>query len=105
MARHHPSISFFATQEIRGPLTRWLEKCMAAGGEIKSSKLSLRLVPTHMPDMEVTPTALPVVTDTAAFSCEHFDLEIYRRNLQTKQLGKVILFAEVTSSTMNLLDG
>ncbi|CAK6442080.1 unnamed protein product [Pipistrellus nathusii] len=94
-----------ATEEIRGPLTRWLEKCMAAGGEIKSSKLSLRLVPTHMPDMEVTPTALPVVTDTAAFSCAHFDLEIYRRNLQTKQLGKVILFAEVTSSTMNLLDG
>ncbi|XP_036301713.2 biotin--protein ligase isoform X2 [Pipistrellus kuhlii] len=94
-----------AAEEIRGPLTQWLEKCVAAGGEIKSSKLSLRLVASHTPDMEVTPTALPVVTDPAAFSCAHFDLEIYRQNLQTKQLGKVILFAEVTSSTMNLLEG
>lgn len=105
MPRYHLSMSFFATQEIRDPLMRWLEKCVDAGGVIKSSKLSLKFVPSHTPETEVTPTALPVVMDTTAFSCAHFDLEIYRQNLQTKQLGKVVLFAEVTSSTMNLLDG
>lgn len=78
---------------------------MDAGGVIESSKLSLTFVPSYSPEMEVTPAALPVVTDATAFSSAHFDLEIYRQNLQTKQLGKVILFAEVTSSTMNLLDG
>ncbi|XP_054569507.1 biotin--protein ligase isoform X2 [Eptesicus fuscus] len=108
-AQHVPALTplhlLLAAEEIRDPLMRWLEKCMDAGGVIKSSKLSLKFVPSHTPETEVTPTALPVVTDTTAFSCAHFDLEIYRQNLQTKQLGRVVLFAEVTSSTMNLLDG
>lgn len=55
--------------------------------------------------MEITPSVLPVVTDVEAFSSENFNLDIYRQNLQTKRLGKVILFAEVAPTTMNLLDG
>lgn len=55
--------------------------------------------------MEITPSALPVVTDVEAFSSENFNLDIYRQNLQTQRLGKVILFAEVAPTTMNLLDG
>ncbi|XP_036098901.1 biotin--protein ligase isoform X2 [Molossus molossus] len=94
-----------AAEEMQDPLMQWLEKCVDAGGVITSSKLSLKFVPSYTSEIEVTPTSLPVVTDTMAFSSEHFNLEIYRENLQTKQLGKVILFAEVTSTTMNLLDG
>lgn len=105
MSCYDLSISLFTTQDIRDPLMRWLEKCVDAGGVIKSSKLSLTFVPSCSPEIEATLTTLPVVTDTTAFSSEHFNLEIYRQHLQTKQLGKVILFAEVTSSTMNLLDG
>ncbi|XP_036204163.1 biotin--protein ligase isoform X2 [Myotis myotis] len=107
--QHVPALTplhlLLAAEEIRDPLLRWLERCVDAGGVIKSSKLSLTFVPSYTPEIEVTPAALPVVTDATAFSSAHFDLEIYRQNLQTKQLGKVILFAEVTSSTMNLLDG
>lgn len=98
------SVSLSAAQEVRDPLLRWLEKRADAGGVITSSKLALKLVPSHTPETEVTPTALPVVTDPGAFSSAHFDLETYRRHLQTQRLGRVVLFAEVASSTMHLLD-
>lgn len=93
------------TQEIRDPLMQWLGKHVDLEGVIKSSKLSLRFVPSYTSEIEVTPTAIPVVTDMEAFSSENFNLEIYRQNLRTEQLGKTILFAEVTSTTMSLLEG
>ncbi|XP_039713425.1 biotin--protein ligase isoform X3 [Pteropus medius] len=95
----------WAAEEIRDPLMQWLGKHVDLEGVIKSSKLSLRFVPSYTSEIEVTPTAIPVVTDTEAFSSENFNLEIYRQNLRTEQLGKTILFAEVTSTTMSLLEG
>lgn len=92
-------------QEIRQPLMQWLGTHVDPEGVIQSSKLSLKFVPSYTSEIEVTPTAVPVVTDMEAFSSENFNLETYRQNLQTKQLGKIILFAEVTATTMNLLDG
>lgn len=85
---------------------QWLGRRVDPGGIIKSSKLALKFVSCHTSEVEeVSPSSMPVVTDPEAFSSEHFDLETYRRNLQTTQLGKVILFAEVTTTTMSLLDG
>nr|KAF6474365.1 holocarboxylase synthetase [Rousettus aegyptiacus] len=95
----------WAAEEIRDPLMQWLGKHVDLEGVIKSSKLSLRFVPSYTSEIEVTPTAIPVVTDMEAFSSENFNLEIYRQNLRTEQLGKTILFAEVTSTTMSLLEG
>ncbi|XP_011892593.1 PREDICTED: biotin--protein ligase isoform X7 [Cercocebus atys] len=94
-----------AAEEIRDPLMQWLGKHVDAEGEIKSSQLSLRFVSSYVSEVEITPSCIPVVTNMEAFSSENFNLEIYRQNLQTKQLGKVILFAEVTPTTMRLLDG
>lgn len=84
---------------------QWLGKHVDPEGVIKSSKLSLKFLSSYTPNIEITPSALPVVTDVESFLSENFNLEIYRQNLQTKRLGKVILFAEVTPTTMNLLDG
>nr|XP_045006799.1 biotin--protein ligase isoform X2 [Jaculus jaculus]XP_045006800.1 biotin--protein ligase isoform X2 [Jaculus jaculus]XP_045006801.1 biotin--protein ligase isoform X2 [Jaculus jaculus] len=94
-----------AAEGIQDPLMQWLRKHVDTEGVIKSSKLSLKFVSSYTPEVEITPSSLPVVTDPEAFSSEHFNLEIYRQNLQTRQLGKVILFAEVTTTTMSLLDG
>nr|XP_011724405.2 biotin--protein ligase isoform X1 [Macaca nemestrina] len=94
-----------AAEEIRDPLMQWLGKHVDSEGEIKSSQLSLRFVSSYVSEVEITPSCIPVVTNMEAFSSENFNLEIYRQNLQTKQLGKVILFAEVTPTTMRLLDG
>lgn len=84
---------------------QWLGRHVDPEGVIKSSKLSLKFVSSYTSEIEITPSSLPVITEAEAFSSEHFNLEIYRQNLQTKQLGKIILFAEVTPTTMNLLDG
>ena len=84
---------------------QWLGEHVDPEGVIKSSKLSLKFLSSYTSEIEITPSALPVVTDVGTFSSENFNLEIYRQNLQTKRLGKVILFAEVTPTTMNLLDG
>ncbi|XP_048202200.1 LOW QUALITY PROTEIN: biotin--protein ligase [Perognathus longimembris pacificus] len=100
-----PVSLLLATEEIRDPLMQWLGAHVDPEGVIKSSKLSLKFVSSCASEVEVTPSSIPVVTDTEDFSSDHFNLEIYRQNLQTKQLGKVILFAEVTPTTMNLLDG
>ncbi|XP_021111936.1 biotin--protein ligase isoform X2 [Heterocephalus glaber] len=108
-AREAPALTplylLTATEEIRDPLMQWLGRHVDAEGVIKSRKLSLKFVSSYTPEGEISPSSIPVVTDTEAFSSEHFNLELYRQNLQTKHLGKIILFAEVTSTTMSLLDG
>uniref|UniRef100_A0A673SY09 Holocarboxylase synthetase n=1 Tax=Suricata suricatta TaxID=37032 RepID=A0A673SY09_SURSU len=94
-----------AALEIWDPLMQWLGRHAGPEGVIRSSKLSLKFLPSYTSDVEITPSALPVVTDVESFFSEHFNLETYRQNLQTQRLGKVVLFTEVTPTTMNLLDG
>ncbi|CAM5079375.1 unnamed protein product [Eretmochelys imbricata] len=83
---------------------KWLGKKVDVEGLIKSSKMTLKFVSSYKPEIEIMPSLIPVVT-VGGFSSEHFSLQTYQQNLQTKKLGKIVLFAEVTSTTMNLLDG
>lgn len=78
---------------------------MTSEGVIKSSKVSLKFVSSCSAGMEIVSSLIPVVTEMGTFSSENFSLERYKQNLHTENLGKVILFTEVTSTTMNLLDG
>lgn len=100
-----PLYLLLAAEETQDPFMQWLGRHTDPEGIIKSSKLSLQFVSSYTSEAEITPSSMPVVTDPEAFSSEHFSLETYRQNLQTTRLGKVILFAEVTSTTMSLLDG
>ncbi|NXD07732.1 BPL1 ligase, partial [Nothocercus nigrocapillus] len=84
---------------------KWLEQNVDAEGLIESSKVSLKFVSSCESKMEVTPSLMSVITQTGSFSSEHFSLKTYQQNLQTKKLGKILLFTEVTTTTMNLLDG
>lgn len=92
-------------QEIHLAFLKWLEGNVNAEGLRASSKVSLRFVSSWDSKVEVTPSLVPVVTEMGSFSSEHFSLEIYQQHLQTKKLGKILLFTEVTTTTMNLLDG
>lgn len=78
---------------------------MNAEGFIASNKISLKFVLSGDNGIEVTPSYVPVVTETEAFSSENFSLEQYKQNLHTQILGKVVFFVEVASTTMSLLDG
>ncbi|KAL9867459.1 LOW QUALITY PROTEIN: biotin--protein ligase [Geothlypis trichas] len=92
-------------QEIHLAFLKWLEGNVDAEGLRPSSKVSLKFVPSCEAQVEVTPSLVPVVTEMGSFSSEHFSLQNYQQHLQTKKLGKILLFTEVTTTTMNLLDG
>ncbi|XP_027557547.1 biotin--protein ligase isoform X2 [Neopelma chrysocephalum] len=92
-------------EEIHLAFLKWLEGNVDAEGLRASSKVSLKFVSSCDSEVEVTPSLMPVVTEMGSFSSEHFSLKTYQQNLQTKKLGKILLFTEVTTSTMNLLDG
>ncbi|NXF74899.1 BPL1 ligase, partial [Sclerurus mexicanus] len=92
-------------EETHLAFLKWLEGNVDAEGLRASSKVSLKFVPCCDSRVEVTPSLMPVVTDMGSFSSEHFSLKTYQQNLQTKKLGKILLFTEVTTTTMNLLDG
>ncbi|XP_031468522.1 biotin--protein ligase [Phasianus colchicus] len=92
-------------EEIHLTVLKWLEENVNAEGLIESSKVSLKFVSSCESKMEITPSFMSVITEMGNFSSEHFSLETYQQNLQTKKLGKIVLFTEVTTTTMNLLDG
>ncbi|XP_037232389.1 biotin--protein ligase isoform X1 [Falco rusticolus] len=92
-------------EEIHLAFLKWLEGNVDAEGLRASSKVSLKFVSSYESKMEITPSIMPVITDMGQFSSEHFNLKTYQQNLQTKKLGKILLFTEVTTTTMNLLDG
>ncbi|NXO61757.1 BPL1 ligase, partial [Phainopepla nitens] len=92
-------------EEIHLAFLKWLEGNVDAEGMRASSKVSLKFVSSWESRVEVTPSLVPVVTEMGSFSSEHFSLQTYQQHLQTKKLGKILLFSEVTTTTMNLLDG
>ncbi|KAM6292447.1 biotin--protein ligase isoform 2-T3 [Porphyrio hochstetteri] len=92
-------------EEIHLAFLKWLEGNVDAEGLRASSTVSLKFVSSCESKMEVTPSLMPVITEMGSFSSEHFSLKTYQQNLQTKKLGKIVLFSEVTTTTMNLLDG
>ncbi|XP_075627828.1 biotin--protein ligase isoform X2 [Balearica regulorum gibbericeps] len=92
-------------EEIHLAFLKWLEGNVDAEGLRASSKVSLKFVSSCESKMEITPSLMPVITEMGSFSSEHFSLKTYQQNLQTKKLGKIILFTEVTTTTMDLLDG
>ncbi|NXH39464.1 BPL1 ligase, partial [Dicaeum eximium] len=92
-------------EEIHLAFLKWLEGNVDAEGLRASSKVSLKFVSSWEPGAEVAPSLVPVITEMGTFSSEHFSLQTYQQHLQTKKLGKILLFTEVTTTTMNLLDG
>ncbi|NXQ52616.1 BPL1 ligase, partial [Anthoscopus minutus] len=92
-------------EEIHLAFLKWLEGNVDAEGLRASSKVSLKFVSSCESKGEVTPSLVPVITEMGSFSSEHFSLKNYQQHLQTKKLGKILLFTEVTTTTMNLLDG
>ncbi|NWS25583.1 BPL1 ligase, partial [Polioptila caerulea] len=92
-------------EEIHLAFLKWLEGNVDAEGLRSSSKVSLKFVSSWESKVEVTPSLVPVITEMESFSSEHFSLQTYQQHLHTKKLGKILLFTEVTTTTMNLLDG
>ncbi|XP_075449893.1 biotin--protein ligase isoform X2 [Ascaphus truei] len=92
-------------QAMHPAAVQWLKTRTNKEGLIISSKLSLQVCPSLQPGMDISPCLAPLITEAGSISSEDFSLETYRKNLHTEKLGKVVLFAEVTTTTFDLLEG
>ncbi|KAI2660150.1 Biotin--protein ligase [Labeo rohita] len=92
--------------EQTGRFLRWLRaQTDGSGGVVRSTAGVLRAVwaGDEPPDLREGELALHA-EPPESFS-EHFSPQTYRRHLQTRRLGRTVLYADVTSTTMDLLDG
>ncbi|XP_030601727.1 biotin--protein ligase-like [Archocentrus centrarchus] len=96
------------SQEAKASFLKWLQTRAEHNGVLTLSKTSLRMVScSELQDVPVLPKgALALVTDSSETqSWAHFSMETYSKNLKTSLLGHTVMFAEVVTSTMDLLEG
>ncbi|XP_028278063.1 biotin--protein ligase isoform X2 [Parambassis ranga] len=96
------------SQETKDILLEWLKKHTDQNGILTLSKTSLKMVfCSELHDNLLLPEdCLAMVTDSPmSQSWAQFSMETYSRNLKTSRLGHVVLYADITTSTMDLLEG
>lgn len=86
----------------------WLRTRADKNGLLALPKASLSLVSTS--GLQEGPSlpegSVALVTDSLeSQSWPQFSMETYRKHLKTSLLGHTVLYAEVTTSTMDLLQG
>lgn len=98
----------FHKQEAKASFLKLLQTHVNQNGLLTLPKTSLRMVTcAELQDGPPLPDgSLALVTDSSVFqSWAHFCMETYSKNLKTSQLGHILLYAEVVTSTMDLLEG
>ncbi|KAM6983835.1 biotin--protein ligase isoform 1-T1 [Tautogolabrus adspersus] len=96
------------SQEVRSVFLQWLQTCADPNGLVTLSKAPLRIVSCSelLGGSGLPEDSLVLVTDSPpSQSWAHFSMETYTQNLKTSVLGHTLLYAEVVTSTMNLLEG
>ena len=73
-------------------------------GQLVSRDVTLNFVNcSTLPTANADSGILTVLTDCV--SADHsFNEDVYRQHLNTRVLGNVVLYADVTTTTMNILD-
>ncbi|XP_042355014.1 biotin--protein ligase isoform X2 [Plectropomus leopardus] len=96
------------SQEAKASFLNWLQTRADQSGLLTLSKASLRMVScSELQDGTLLPEgSLALVTNASeSQSWAHFSMETYSKNLNTSLLGRTVLYAEVVTSTMDLLQG
>ncbi|XP_071316568.1 biotin--protein ligase isoform X2 [Trachinotus anak] len=111
-ALHHtpaPSpVHLLATSLAKASFLRWAETQADQNGLLTLSRTSLRMVSfSELHDGPLLPDgSLALVTDSSeSQSWAQFSMETYSKNLKTSLLGHALLYAEIATSTMDLLEG
>nr|XP_046265949.1 biotin--protein ligase isoform X2 [Scatophagus argus] len=96
------------SEEAKASFLNWLQTHADQNGFLTFPKASLRMVSwSELQDSPLLPEgSLALVTDSSeSQSWMHFNIETYSKNLKTSLLGHTLLYAEVVTSTMDLLGG
>lgn len=78
---------------------------MDGKGTVHAQKTSLRVIWGQEEPSELGDGELALHTEAPEFLSEHFSMEIYMQHLQSQRLGHTVLYADVTPTTMDLLEG
>uniref|UniRef100_A0A4W6DVF0 Holocarboxylase synthetase n=1 Tax=Lates calcarifer TaxID=8187 RepID=A0A4W6DVF0_LATCA len=95
-------------KKAKASFLKWLETQVDQNGLLSLSKPSLRMVSfSELQDGPLLPDgSLALVTDSSeSQSSAQFSMETYSKNLKTSLLGHTLLYAEIVTSTMDLLEG
>ncbi|XP_074466899.1 biotin--protein ligase isoform X1 [Sebastes fasciatus] len=96
------------SQEAKASFVKWLQTRVDQSGLLTLSKASLMMVTcSELQDGPSLPDgSLALVTNSSeSQSWAQFSMETYSENLKTSLLGHTLLYAEVVTSTMDLLQG
>lgn len=95
-----------SSQEAKASFLKWLQTRADQNGVLTLSKASLRMVSCSQEGPSLPDGSLALVTNSSeSQSWDQFSMETYSRNLKTSLLGHTLLYAEVVTSTMDLLQG
>ncbi|XP_038563829.1 biotin--protein ligase isoform X1 [Micropterus salmoides] len=96
------------SQEAKASFLKWLQTRADQNGLLTLSKTSLRIVScSELQDGPLLPQGSQalVTNSSESQSWAQFSMETYSKNLKTSLLGRTLLYAEVVTSTMDLLEG
>ncbi|XP_074528972.1 biotin--protein ligase isoform X1 [Halichoeres trimaculatus] len=95
------------SQEVKSMFLKWLQTRADPEGLVKVSKSPMKMVSwSELQGSDQPQDSLVLVTDSPQTqSWTHFSMETYKQNLKSSLLGHTVLYAEVVTSTMDLLEG
>lgn len=103
---HSPIYLLSTHTEQAGCFLRWLRaQTLVSGGVLRSAAGVLRVVWSGDEALDLCEGERALHTEPPQSFSEHFCLQTYRQHLQTQRLGRTVLYADVTCSTMSLLTG
>lgn len=102
---HSPLYLLTTSQEQRDRVLHWLKgQVDGSGGVLHTRAGSFRVLWTGEKAPDLGDGERELHTDQPHDFSEHFSLQTYQQNLQTRRLGQTVLYANVTSTTMDLLE-
>lgn len=93
-------------QEQKDRFLRWLRRQTdGSTGVLRSAAGVLKVLWAGDEPPDLADGERAFHTEPPESFSEHFSLQTYRRHLQTQRLGQTVIYADVTTTTMDLLDG
>ncbi|XP_072230851.1 biotin--protein ligase isoform X2 [Leuresthes tenuis] len=94
------------SQEAKSSFLKWLQARADRDTDLTFPKASFRLVSSSELHSLLPEGFLALITDsTESEDWPEFSMDTYCKNLKTSQLGHTLLYAEIVTSTMDLLEG
>ncbi|XP_048037382.1 biotin--protein ligase isoform X1 [Megalobrama amblycephala] len=93
-------------QEQKDRFLRWLRRQTdGSAGVLRSAAGVLKVLRAGDEPPDLGDGERAFHTEPPESFSEHFSLQTYQRHLRTQRLGQTVIYADVTSTTMDLLDG